>query len=559
MTRHCAWSLPVVLSALLLAGSGSAADDPEVVAAEKLLKGANVATDGDGLLAFFKARTLAETDQDALKKMIRNLGDDSFDIREQASKDLVKRGRLSLPYLKAVLDDSDAEVAKRARECVDEIESAPHQALMAAAVRLAVEKKPAGLAEALLGCLPWIDDDSGIEAAFDGLLKIGLNKDGVAAETMVKAAKDKQPMRRAAAAIVLGQAKGEQRRLAAKLMTDDDPRVRFHAAISLLRARESEAVGPLVALLSDAPPTLAWQVEDMLCRIAGEKSPTATLGPALVADRKKCRDAWEAWWKDNRAKVDLKKINFEDAVLGLTMVAELDGSKGDGNGRVWEVRRDGTAVRELTKANRPIDAQGLSNGHILVAEHGTMRVAEFDRDGKVVWEHKTTRSQPVSCQRLPNGNTFIATYNELLEVTRDNKVVYSHQPPGVSIWNGYKLRNGNILYVTANNFVIEMNPDGKEVAKVTVNGTGGWASADKLANGHFLVALYSMNKVVEVDAAGKVVWEVNARNPGHATRLANGNTLVASIEGREILEFDRDKKQVWSQKVPGRPFHVRRR
>src|SRR5262249_54764989 len=160
----------------------------------------------------------------------------------------------------------------------------------------------------------------------------------------------------------------------------------------------------------------------------------------------------------------------------------------------------------------------LTNGNLLVAEHGTMRVAEFDRDGKVVWEHKTPSSQPVSCQRLPNGNTFIATYNELLEVTRDNKVV-STRKPGFTIWNGYKLRNGNILYVTGNNLVIELNPDGKEVARVTVNGTGGWASADKLANGHYLVALYSMNKVVEVDSAGKVHWEVTVQNPGHATRL----------------------------------------
>ena len=559
MRRHWAWSLPVVLSVLLLAGPSGAADDPELVAAEKLLKGAGVDTDDLGLIAFFKARTLAEKDQEAIKKLIRALGDDSFDTREKASKDLVKRGRLALPYLKPAAEDSDAEIAKRARECIEEIEGAPHQDLMVAAVRLAVEKKPAGLAEVMLGCLPFIDDDAGIEAVFDGLLKVGLSKDGVAVEAIVTAVKDKHNLRRAAAGHVLGQAKGEQRREAVKLMTDRDTRVRFCAAMSLLRAREVEAVGPLMALLSEAPTSLAWQVEDLLFRIAGEKAPAVSVGTGADAERKKCRDAWEKWWKDEGKKIDLKKVNFEDALLGLTLVAELDGSRGDGNGRVWECRRDGTAVREMTKANRPIDVQALPGGHFLVAEHGTMRVAQFDRDGKVVWEHKTTTSQPVSCQRLPNGNTFIATYNELLEVTPKNTVVFSRKP-NLTIWNGYKLRNGNILYVTANNLVIETNADGtKEVARITVNGTGGWASADKLANGRYLVALYSMNKVVEVDSAGKVLWEVNVTSPGHATRLANGNTLVASIEGKQVIEFDRDKKQIWSQKVPGRPFHARRR
>jgi hypothetical protein len=559
MTHNRAWPVPlVVLTVVLSVEPCGAADDQELAAAEKALKAAGVATDGVGLVAYFKARTLAPADQNALRKLIRALGDDSFDTREQASKDLVKRGRLALPYLRAALDDADAEIAKRARECIEEIEAMPHQALMAAAVRLAVDKKPAGLTEALLGVLPWVDDEPGVEAVFEALVKTALDKDGVAADAVAAAAKDRHAVCRAAAAHVLAQAKGEQRRLAAKLLADKDALVRFHAAAGLLRAREADAVPALAALLSDAPADLAWQVEDLLCRVGGEKSPTVTLGPARADDRKKCRAAWEAWWKDNSAKVDLKKINFDEALLGLTLVAELDGSGPAGAGRVWEIDRDGKTRREMTKANRPVDVQALANGNLLVAEHGTMRVAEFDRDGKVVWEHKTPSSQPVSCQRLPNGNTFIATYNELLEVTRDHKVV-STRKPGFTIWNGCKLRNGNILYVTGNNLVIELNPDGKEVARVTVNGTGGWASADKLANGHYLVALYSMNKVVEVDSAGKVQWEVSIQNPGHATRLVNGNTLVASIEGRKVVEFDRDKKEVWSQKVSGRPFHARRR
>ena len=40
---------------------------------------------------------------------------------------------------------------------------------------------------------------------------------------------------------------------------------------------------PLFALLSDAPVALAWQSEDLLCRLAGEKSPTASVGPGTDA------------------------------------------------------------------------------------------------------------------------------------------------------------------------------------------------------------------------------------------------------------------------------------
>ena len=127
------------------------------------------------------------------------------------------------------------------------------------------------------------------------------------------------------------------------------------------------------------------------------------------------------------------------------------------------------------------------------------------------------------------------------------------------VFHGQKLRNGHVVYVTGNNRVIELDSGGKEVVSIAVANTGGWASAERLSNGHYLVALYSSSKVVEVDRTGKVFWEVSVPSPGHATRLRNGHTLVASIEGRAVFEYDRSGKQVWKQATQGRPFHVRRR
>jgi hypothetical protein len=82
---------------------------------------------------------------------------------------------------------------------------------------------------------------------------------------------------------------------------------------------------------------------------------------------------------------------------------------------------------------------------------------------------------------------------------------------------------------------------------------------ERLPSGNYLVALYSSQKVAELDPSGKEVWHVKAANPGHATRLRNGNTLVSNIEGRTVVEYDRSGKEVWSIKAPGRPFHAWRR
>src|SRR4051812_2563080 len=67
--------------------------DTELSRAEKTLKDADIATDGPGLLAFFKARTPTPADRQRIAKLVPQLGDESFDVRDQASKELIAAGR----------------------------------------------------------------------------------------------------------------------------------------------------------------------------------------------------------------------------------------------------------------------------------------------------------------------------------------------------------------------------------------------------------------------------------------------------------------------------------
>ncbi len=553
-------ALPVLFLFLcLLALSGGAEPakpaepDAELLYAEKVLKEANVSPDGPGLLAFFRARTLTQAEQDRLAGAINNLGDDSFEVREKASADLTAAGRLALAYLKPALEAKDIEIVCRARRCIDEISRVQDSSLIPAAARVIGVKRPDGATEALLACLPWLDDESTHEAVFQALTLTGL-KDGAAVPALTAAAKDKDPTRRAAAAFVLGRGNVETRRAATPLLADADPKVRFQAASALLRAGHPGAVPALLALLTDSPTVVAWQAEDMLCRLGGDKAPVVSIGPGTEAERRKARDTWEAWWKENGDKIDLAKVNLDEVAMTGTVVAEL-------GGKVWEIGPDMKPRWEFSGANSPIDARLLPGGRVLVAEHGGQRVTERDRKGNILWEHKVT-SQPVVCQRLPNGNTFIATYQELLEVTPDKKVLYTHKSLNGMIYHAEKLRDGRFIYVTSNSSIVELDPTGKQTRTVSTNAAGntsGWASVERLANGNYLVALYSNSKVAELDPAGKVVSSFTAPQPGHASRLRNGNTLVANIEGRTVVEYDRDGKAVWTVQSPGRPFHAWRR
>lgn len=547
-------SLTVCLAGVAAA---AAAETAEIAPHEQILKSASIPTEGPALLAFLKSRTLSETDRQKLAGAVRKLGHRSFRIREQAFSLLVQAGRGSLPYLAKAQENADAEVRARATRAVEDILRVPDESLMAAAARVLAARRPAGTVAALLAYLPSATEASVEEAFFEALTVAAVQKDKI--DPAVRAAlKDKEAMRRAAAAFVHGRATPPQLKPLAALLKDADARVRFQAAEALVRGNDKAGVPVLIALLAEGPKELAWQVEDRLGRLAGEQAPLAVMGGAEADVRVASRKAWDGWWKANGDKLNLAKLNLKEPLRGLTVISELDGAGRAGAGRVWECGRDGKVRWENDSASRPADARVLPGGNFLAAEHSGSRVTERDRHGKILWEHRL-RNAPVSCQRLPNGNTFIATYNELLEVTRAGKEVYCHRK-GHMIFSGQKLRDGRIVYAHSNNGVVELDAvSGKEIHTVTVNGTGGWAGVERLSNRHYLVAAYGAGKVVEVDTVGKVYWEVSVSTPGYATRLPNGNTLVASIGGLFVAEYDRGGKEVWRQQTKGRPFRVHRR
>jgi hypothetical protein len=115
--------------------------------------------------------------------------------------------------------------------------------------------------------------------------------------------------------------------------------------------------------------------------------------------------------------------------------------------KVKEYTPQGKVVRELhtdlenlggrNAENWPFTAIRLENGNTLVnLTHGNKTV-ELDPQGKVVWKISNDDfaekpfADPCGCQRLPNGNTVIASYGasgpiKIFEVTSDKKIVWKY-------------------------------------------------------------------------------------------------------------------------------------
>ena len=541
--------------------AGTAVDDgAEQV---KILKEAGIAADGPSLIKYFQARTPSAGDQARYAELVRALGDKRFSVREKATRDLIAIGEPALPFLKKALKDGDLEMTRRAAGCIRAIERVPFATLTAAAAHLLALRRPDGAAEVLLAYLPFADWDAVGDNLLEALQVVGLKGKApklVPLPSIVNAIKDKESRRRAAAAHVLGHADPAHRKQLAGPLADPDPLVRFHASAALFRARDKMAVPALIALLEEAPLPLAWRAEDWLVRAAGEKAPALAGEPSDSAQRKKWRKSWEDWWSNNKDQINLARLDLEETQLGLTMTCEMDGV-GPVGGRVSEFDRNGNLRWSIEENfSSPTDFQRLSGGRVLVAEHWGQRVTERNRQGKVVREWKLA-DKPVTCRRLPNGNTFMATYTEILEISAAGKQVFSHKAQGM-IYSACKLRNQHILYINSGGQIVELDDQRKQVKNFTIpayqGGAAYWASIEPLPNGRYLVALAGSDRVVETDATGKIHWECTVNKATGATRLPNNNILVASSDGRFAVEVNRAGKEVWRKTTKGRPFWARR-
>ncbi len=219
---------------------------------------------------------------------------------------------------------------------------------------------------------------------------------------------------------------------------------------------------------------------------------------------------------------------------------------------VLEVNRQKRIVWSYTRLGDNADlinvyaAQRLPNGNTLITDRRADFVIEVTPDKQVVWRYGarpdtlTTGSlvDPFSAVRLPNGNTLIADNRGATRVIEVRSSDYDPTSPNLGytdasiVWRYGRDNDGGI-------------------------GQGQLASprqAQRLANGNTLITdaadqVFSGNRVIEVSPAGSIVWqfgvagqagsdETHLNNPSAAQRLANGDTVIIEEDGARLIEVD---------------------
>ncbi len=240
------------------------------------------------------------------------------------------------------------------------------------------------------------------------------------------------------------------------------------------------------------------------------------------------------------------------------------------------IGENGNAEWEYKGGSR--DGFVLPNGNILIAwaDH----VEEVTREKQIVFSYRRSKEngELITAQRLYNGNTLIpemGAHPRLLEVNPQGNIVVEIplQPETENVHMqtrmARQLRNGNYLVPHLLAFAVkEYSPEGKivHVFKTDLEDLGGrkaenWPfTAIRLDNGNTLISLTHGNKVVELNPIGEVVWKVTNENvngqfadPCGSQRLANGNTVVGShgaSKGISMIEVTPELKIAWTSDHP---------
>lgn len=215
----------------------------------------------------------------------------------------------------------------------------------------------------------------------------------------------------------------------------------------------------------------------------------------------------------------------------------------------------------LAAADPPPVQQG--QGHpFACADYSQGKVFLVSAQGRVEWEYPAPNCDDLWV--LPSGNLLFVTGHGAKEVTRDKQVVFSYESKS-EVYACQRLADGNTFIGECNaGRLLEVDPQAKilKALRLLPEGKdGGHAymrNARRLMNGHYLVTLYSQQLVREYDAQGQVVREIPAPGGPHSVmRLPNGNTLIACGDmkptGANVLEVDPAGKVVWQITREGLP------
>jgi hypothetical protein len=537
-----------------------------------VLNEAKIGTEAEKLIEYLEQHSGSDEDLLHVDRLIHQLGNTDPAKQEEASGKLTGLGLVVLAPLRAAIHDTNKEIRRRAKECITRIEKDSDTNVPLAAIRIIAQRNAPHAIDVLVRYLPFTSDELVEEEIYYGLDSLA-RKEGKVNGPLAEALRDPLPARRAVAGCIVGRiGNSKQKRLVQELLSDEDTGVRLRSAQGLLAGGEKESIPTLIRLLEDGSVAVSWQAEELLHYVAGDGAPEETVGAASPESRRKCRESWNAWWKQTGPTLDLATSKKGRPSPRLMFV--VDGSYGMNTYHVWLCGSDGKPRWQIKDVEKPTDIQFLATGHVLMGEQVDLRrwqkdnagrTVERDLDGSILWE-RNVRSVPITCRRLPSGDTLIADRRCLTTIAPTGEVRLSYLIDTVCEgWIARVCRDSRgIIASTFESASEERSAVIRDVRVTSRRMIREIPLEERFADdhdpqfdkdavdGHYLLMRVADEELLEVAASGKTVSRRPMPCGCQVTRLPNGNTLVVcdSKGGNRVLEYNAAGDVEWETSTP---------
>lgn len=189
-----------------------------------------------------------------------------------------------------------------------------------------------------------------------------------------------------------------------------------------------------------------------------------------------------------------------------------------------------------------------------------------NESGKLIWEMKCP--SPRDCWKTPDGNYLFCHRDGVVEKLDNGRTLWDYTAPqGVEVqslqpmWNGHMLvleagrcRIRQMDNMTGIHFEIDLEPPPSSVA--ISDQFRGLRRAK--ADGHFFVCRKAEREIEELDSLGKSLRRIPVEGEPHmCVPLPNGNLLMALGSGHRVVEMNRAAEVIWElheHDIPGNPL-----
>jgi len=499
---------------------------------DALIKSSGITNTTKELSGWLGTRIPDKKNEHLASKWIADLGNEIFEVREQATRELLKLDKTAVFELKKALNSKDIEVASRAKICLDKISPNDSLALKTAIIRKLATRDP----EVLLNYLNIIaaSDELDLptsEALLDAFT-IAIKTNANLFARLESFAKSKNPKTRILIAWILSRTNPNCDTFKT-LLNNDLPIIKANAALALLQQREKSALRILAGVLPELKTNQVLLLAGLLQEILQDQNIEAELGkakPNATQLRKLFHSAIDLKEKN------LKLEDYSDLELQPTRIL-VSISEANLAGKICALNPDGTASTLFSTPHYVTQACAINQTTLLLIERSSGQ-ALVNNIGEV-YERRNPLISACALNFDPLGNKFILNRQSLMVFDYQNKemqnIVLKDCVAGARLNNGdyavalkdckMIILNGNNLNQQKGEFSFAPNDNSRPSLGFQIEST---------KKGTILTPEPRGNSINEYDVTGKVV-----RNLSTSTIEGNptiyGLTFTMNSYGNLIL------------------------